>query len=72
MRKKKLNHYKHIPFKEPQDMNIYMKLWRSNEPEELAVELGIVDDKKIKKLAKLLFGVFLIIYYYDLIYYLTF
>jgi len=69
---KKLKRYRHIPFEKPQDMNVYMKLRNSEDPDQLAVDLGIVDKKKIRRLARLLFGTFLIIHYYTVIYYVFF
>ncbi len=41
--------YRWIPFKEPQPMNTYMKLHRSKNPLEKALELGIVDLKELEK-----------------------
>jgi len=69
---KKIKRFRHIPFKDPQDMNMYMKLRNADDPDKLAVDLGIVDKKKIKRLARLLFGIFLIIHYYNVIYYVVF
>lgn len=44
--------YKWIPFLEPQDTNTYMKLHRSKDPLQTAVELDIVDLQELKKRTK--------------------
>jgi len=47
--RKTVKNYKWIPFKTPQSMPTYMKLQRSNNPLEKALELQIVDLKELRK-----------------------
>ncbi len=52
---KKINRFRHIPLNRPITRAEYMQLWRNPEPERLAREKGLVDERKLKKLLKLMY-----------------
>jgi hypothetical protein len=51
---KKIKRFKNIPLVRPISHKEYMELWRSREPERLAREKGLVDQRKLKKLFDLM------------------
>ena len=61
---KKYTRYRHIPFREPVDETIYKQIARAPDPDRLAAELGIVDDKKLKRLLKFLLSIVFLMNYY--------
>lgn len=52
--KKKYNGFKWIPFKEPQPESVYQKVRRSDDPAFTAVNLNIVDKKKLKDMKRVI------------------
>ena len=47
---KKYNGFQWIPFTEPQPERVYQKVRRSDDPVSTAVDLGIIDKKKLRNM----------------------